>query len=103
MGIRQIKFVARARDGDVKKTTLLLERIARVKGATAWKHSVREPDDEDSIKLEPFRLMHRGKIDRLFIGRLIRGRFRIDITNQRQLRKEFIYVFELTCKCRELV
>ena len=103
MWIREVELVLCARNRHIKQTPLFFERIAGIKRATAWKHSVRQPDDEDGIKLESFRLMHRGKIDRLFIGRLIRGCFRINIADQRQLGKEFVYVFELTCKRRELV
>src|SRR5262249_26881497 len=58
--IRQIKLVARACDGHIEQTPFLLERIARVEGAAARKHPVRQPDHEYRVKLETFGLVHCG-------------------------------------------
>ena len=99
----EIEFVARARDGDIKQTPLFFERIARVERATARKHSVRQPDHEHSVKLKPFGLMHRGKVYRLLVARLVWCRFRIDIADERQLRKKFVHILKLAGKHRELI
>src|SRR5439155_10783333 len=99
----EIEFVARARDSDIKQPPLFFERIARVERATAWKHSVRQPDHEHSVKLKPFGLMHRGKVYRLLIARLVWRGFCIDIADERQLRKKFVHVLKLPGKHRELI
>src|ERR1017187_943 len=101
--IGQIKFVSCARDSDVQEAPLLFESVTRVERAGARKHSVAEPDYEHGVKLESLRLMNRRQIDRLFFAGLVRGRFRIDVANECQLRKEFVDVFELACKNGELI
>ena len=55
------------------------------------------------MKLKPFGLMHRGKVYGLLFTRLVWRRFRIDIADERQLRKKFIHVLKLAGKHRELI
>ena len=100
---REIKFIACARDGDIKQTPLFLERIARVERAAARKHSVGQPNHEHRVKLETFGLVHRGKIDCFLVAGLVRRRFRVDIADERQLRKKFVYVLKPARKKRELI
>src|SRR5439155_21959350 len=99
----EIKFIARAGDRHIKQTPLLLERVASVEGATAWKHAVSQPNNEHGIKFEPFGLMDGGKIDRLLLGRLIWRSLRIDIADQSQLGEKFVHVFELARKHVKLI
>src|SRR2546430_14379091 len=84
----EIKFVARARDGDIKQPAFFFERVARVERTAARKHSISQPDYEDSVKLEAFGLVHRRKVDRFFVARLVRRSFGVDIADERQLREK---------------
>ena len=99
----EIKLIARAGDGDVKQPALFFERVAGIERTSAWEHSVGEPDNEDGVKLQTFRLVNRRKIDRFFVGRLVRRSFCIDIADKRKLREKFVHVFELARKSRELI
>src|SRR6266404_4399864 len=103
MRVGQIKLVTSASDGYVKQAPFFLQRIARIERAAAWKHSVGQPDYEHGMELETFRLVHRGQIDRLFVARLTWRGLRVDIADQRQLRKKFVDIFELAGKQCELI
>src|SRR5713101_6170390 len=96
----EIELIPRASDCDIKKAPLFFERVKRVERAAARKHAVSEPDHEHSVKLEPLRLMHRGKADRFFVRVLVWRRFCIDVADERQLRKKLVHILELARKSR---
>ena len=98
--IGEIELIPRASDRDIKKAPLFFERVTRVERAAARKHAVSEPDHKNRVKLEPLRLMHCGKIDCFFVRGLVGRGFGIDIADERQLRKKFVHVLELTRKSR---
>src|SRR6266481_218848 len=99
----EIKFIARACHGDIKQPAFFFERVTRVERTAAWKHSISQPDQEHSVKLETFGLVYRGKVDCFFVARLVWHRFRIDIADERQLRKKIMHVLELAGENRELI
>src|SRR5437867_10804382 len=103
MRVGQIKLVTCASDGHIKQAPFFLQRIARIERAAAWEHSVSQPDYEHRMELETFRLVHRGQIDRLLVARLAWRGLRVDIADQRQLRKKFVDIFELAGKHCELI
>src|ERR1700688_2725179 len=78
----EIKLITRTGNGDVKQAALFFERITGVERASAWEHSVGEPDNEDGVKLQTFGLVNRRKIHRFLVGRLVRRRFCIDIADE---------------------
>src|SRR5437773_12011000 len=53
----EIKFIARAGDRHIKQTPLLLERVASVERATAWKHAASQLTNEPGINFKPFYFM----------------------------------------------
>ena len=55
------------------------------------------------MELETFRLVHRRQIDRFLVSCLSRRGLRIDVANQRQLRKKFVHVLELAGENCELI
>src|SRR6266496_6423594 len=103
MRVGQIKIVASASDGYVKQAPFFLQRIARIERAAARKHSLGQPDYEHGMELETFRLMHSGQIDRLLVACLTWRGLRVDVADQRQLRKKFMDIFELAGKHCELI
>src|SRR5437899_12995404 len=65
--IGEIKLILGPRDRDVKQTPLFFQIFPVIHRATAWKHSVGQPDHEHGVKLESLALVHGRKIDRFLV------------------------------------